>query len=287
MAEQSRTRRVQVAAHTREMPLKTYQLQCAWCGNDATVECYPGRPPRFCSDACADEARKAHDRARKAVNQPAAPDITPDGRRRRGRPQKYPRLSVSAIPGVPEPVWAYLASDLPLSPRDAAGRAAQTRSTLRVQLDVLDHLTQVNKTTALAVLDDIAAALPIWQPALVRRALLEELARSNGLPDDARMAATLELALATVRDPAWPTAIAQLRELVVREGRIRRQGDQLHLRELVSTVADALSRAQGGSELAFAQILTRPQLWAPAVAWLERGLSHLVGSGEVAQELRP
>jgi hypothetical protein len=276
MTERPKTRRVQVAAHTREMPLKTYQLQCAWCGKDATVECYPGRPPRFCSDACTDEARKAHDRARKAVNQPAAPDITPDGRRRRGRPQKYPRLSVSETSGASEPVWAYLASDLPLSPRDAAGSTVQARSTLRAQHEVLLALTQVNKTTALAVLDDLAAALHLWRPALVRRVLLEELARPSGAPTEEQLAAKLELAVTTVRDPAWPTAIAQLRDLVEREGRIRRQADQLQLRKLVAIIADELSRTQGGSEQAFAQVLTRPQLWAPAASWLERGLRELL-----------
>jgi hypothetical protein len=93
---------------------------------------------------------------------------------------------------------------------------------------------------------------------------------------ETHLVATLELALATVRDPAWPTAIQQLRELVEREGRIRRQGDQLQLRKLVATIADELSRAQGGSEQAFVQVLARPQLWAPAATWLERGLRDLL-----------
>jgi hypothetical protein len=92
----------------------------------------------------------------------------------------------------------------------------------------------------------------------------------------AQLVATLDLALTTVRDPAWRTAIAQLRELVEREGHIRRQGDQLELRKLVATIADELSRAQGGSEQAFAQVLTRPQLWVPAATWLERGLRELL-----------
>jgi hypothetical protein len=276
MTEHVKTPRVQVAAHTREMPLKTYDLQCAWCGKLATVERYPGRPPRFCSETCADEARKAHDRARKAAGQPLTPSPEPDGRRRRGRPHTYPRVRVSVAAGASEPVWPSLAPDLPLSPRDAAGSAIQARSTLRAQHEVLLAMTQVNKTTALAVLDDLATALRVWRPALVRRALLEELARSSGAPTEEQLAATLELALATVHDPAWPTAIAQLRELVEREGRIRRQGDQLELRKLVATIADELSRAQGGSEQAFAQVLTRPQLWAPAATWLERGLLKLL-----------
>jgi hypothetical protein len=276
MTERPKTRRVQVAAHARDMPLKIYQLQCAWCGKDATVECYPGRPPRFCSAECATEARKAHDRARKAAGQPPAPDITPDGRRRRGRPQKYPRVTRSAAPGAPEPAWPYLAPDLPLSPRDAAPAAAEARTCLRARREVLVRATQVNKTTAQAALDELEAALVVWRPMFVRRALLEELARSSGLPDEARMAATLELALATVRDPVWPDTIQQLRVLVAGHGRIRRQGDLAQLIDLVTTLADRLSTAEGGSAQAWTQVLARQQLWAPTAAWLERGLRALL-----------
>lgn len=89
------------------------------------------------------------------------------------------------------------------------------------------------------------------------------------------LAQTLELALAIVREPVWPTALRQLRELVEREGRIRRQGDQVQLRDLVTTLIEELSRAQGGSEQAFAQVLARPRLWAPTATWLERGLRAL------------
>jgi hypothetical protein len=42
MADHPKTRRAQVAAHVREMPLKTYDIQCAWCGKAATVERYLG-----------------------------------------------------------------------------------------------------------------------------------------------------------------------------------------------------------------------------------------------------
>ncbi|MBA3471194.1 MAG: hypothetical protein H0T53_16280 [Herpetosiphonaceae bacterium] len=100
----------------------------------------------------------------------------------------------------------------------------------------------MSKTTALVALDELEAALVVWRSALVRRALLEELARSSGLPDNARMAATLDLALATVPDPIWPAAIQQLRALVVGEGRIRRQRDLAQLLQLVTTMADHLSK---------------------------------------------
>ncbi|MBA3471603.1 MAG: hypothetical protein H0T53_18360 [Herpetosiphonaceae bacterium] len=278
MSKQAKTQRVHVPAHDYDMPLKTYQLQCAWCGQQALVTCYPGRPPRFCSVECATEARKAHDRARKATDQPLAPATTPDGRRRRGRPQQYPRVTLSAAPGATEPAWPYLAPDLPISPRDAAPAVAEARSRLRARHELLVSAPQINKTTALAALGELEAALVVWRSALVRRALLEELARSSGRPDDDRMAATLELALATVREPVWPAAIQQLRALVVGEGRIRRQRDLAQLLQLVSTMADHLSNAQGGSEQAWSQVIARQQLWAPAATWLERGLREGISS---------
>ena len=278
MSKQAKTRRVHVPAYDYTMPLKTYQLQCAWCGREAEVTTYPGRPPRFCSPECTAEARKAHDRARKAAGKEPAPDIQPNGRRRRGRPQKYPRVSVSAAPGATEPTWPYLAPDLPISPYHAAPAAAEARTRLRTRREVLVSVPHVNKTTAQATLDELAAALVVWRPALIRRALLEELARSDGLPDEARMAATLELALATVRDPVWPDAIQRMRALIIGEGIIRRKGDVAQVLQLVTTMADHLSNAQGGSEQAFAQVLVRPQLWAPAATWLERGLRSIIST---------
>ena len=280
MSKQVKTQRVHVSAYDYDMPLKTYQLQCAWCGQYALVTCYPGRPPRFCSTECATEARKAHDRARKATGQPLVPAPTPDGHRRRGRPQKYPRVTLSAAPGAPEPAWPYLAPDLPISPQDAAPAAAEARTRLRARREVLVSAAQVSKTTALAALGELDSALAVWRSALIRRALLEELARSSGLPDDARMAATLELALATVRDPIWPAMIQQLRALVARQGRIRRQDDLAELLQLVTTLADHLSNAQGGSEQAWSQVIARQQLWAPAVTWLERGLRAVISGIE-------
>ena len=257
MSKQAKTQRVHVSAYDYDMPLKTYQLQCAWCGQHALVTCYPGRPPRFCSTDCTTEARKA-------TGQPLVPAPTPDGHRRRGRPQKYPRVTLSAAPGAPEPAWPYVAPDMPLSPQDAAPAAAEARSHLRARREVLVSATQVSKTTALAAFGELEAAVVVWRLALVRRALLEELARSSGLPDDGRMAATLELALATVRAPIWPSAIQQLRALVARQGRIRRQDDLADLLQLVTALADHLSNAQGGSEQAWSQVIARQQLWAPA-----------------------
>ena len=276
MSKQAKTQRVHVSAYDYDMPLKTYQLQCAWCGQHALVTCYLGRPPRCCSVECATEARKSYDRTRKATGQPLEPATTPDGHRRRGRPQKYPRVTLSAAPGATEPAWLYLVLNLPISPQEAAPAAAEARRRLRARREVLVSAVQVSKTTALAALGELEAALVIWRPALVRRALLEELARSSGLPDDARMAATLEIALATVRDPIWPAAIQQLRALVARQGRIRRQDDLADLLQLVTTLTDHLSNAQGGSEQAWSQVIARQQLWAPAATWLERGLRAVI-----------
>jgi hypothetical protein len=103
------------------------------------------------------------------------------------------------------------------------------------------------------------------------------LVHPSSVPLDKGLATTLDHTRTTVRHSPWPTANAQLRELVAREGRIRRQGDQLLLRELVTMLADALGLAQGGSEQPFAQVLAQPQLWAPAATWLERGLALVCG----------
>ncbi|KPL87555.1 hypothetical protein [Herpetosiphon geysericola] len=66
-------RRVTVNSHTRVMPLKTFAIVCRWCGQTATVETYPGRKPTLCSAECAIEARKDHDRRRKAAKKAGQP----------------------------------------------------------------------------------------------------------------------------------------------------------------------------------------------------------------------
>ena len=66
-------RRVTVNSHTRVVPVKTFAIVCRWCGQKATVEAYPGRTPTLCSAECAAEARKDHDRRRKAAKKAGQP----------------------------------------------------------------------------------------------------------------------------------------------------------------------------------------------------------------------
>ncbi|KPL83039.1 hypothetical protein [Herpetosiphon geysericola] len=83
-------RHVIVGQHTRSMPLRTFTIICRWCGNEATIESYPGRTPTLCSPECLEAARKDHDRQRKAAqraNKPAP--ATPRGRKPMPRPQRF------------------------------------------------------------------------------------------------------------------------------------------------------------------------------------------------------
>ncbi|MBM7846282.1 hypothetical protein [Herpetosiphon giganteus] len=83
-------RQVIVGQHTRSMPLRTITIVCRWCGNESTIESYPGRTPTLCSPECADAARKDHDRQRKAAqraNKPAP--VSARGRKPIPRPQRF------------------------------------------------------------------------------------------------------------------------------------------------------------------------------------------------------
>lgn len=83
-------RQVIVVQHTRTMPLRIVTTICRWCGNEATIESYPGRTPTLCSPACAEAARKDHDRQRKAAqraNKPAP--AASRGRKPIPRPQRF------------------------------------------------------------------------------------------------------------------------------------------------------------------------------------------------------
>lgn len=82
--------RVHVRGHTRDVPLKRYDLVCAFCSTQATVYRYPGQPPRFCSETCQADARLAADRERKAMQRHAkqAERAATGVVIRRGRPRK-------------------------------------------------------------------------------------------------------------------------------------------------------------------------------------------------------
>ena len=269
MDETEHTHRVVVRGYERLVPLKDYALVCAWCGTAATVTRYPGRPPRFCSETCATQSRRAHDRARKAATAPAPRPREP-GSRPRGRPRQYPRAAAPA-----EPAWAWLTPDLPLAPRDARTLTDNLRATVRAMLPELRRATQLGKQQTLTILHVLEQAVAHWRSALMRRALLDELVRSDGVPSAPHMAATLDLVMQTLHDSPWLTELATVRTLLEREGRLRRVGDLAQLRELATAIADGLSLAQAGSEQAWSAVVSTSAGRAAAAVWLERGLRRV------------
>ncbi|WP_345724588.1 hypothetical protein [Herpetosiphon gulosus] len=79
-----------VNQHIRRMPMRTITIICRWCGNEVTIQSYPGRTPTLCSRACAEAARKDHDRQRRAAeraNKPAP--VSPRGRKPKPRPTRF------------------------------------------------------------------------------------------------------------------------------------------------------------------------------------------------------
>jgi len=83
-------RQVIVGQHIRQMPMRTITMVCRWCGNEVTIQSYPGRTPTLCSRACAEAARKDHDRQRRAAeraNKPAP--ATARGRNPKPRPKRF------------------------------------------------------------------------------------------------------------------------------------------------------------------------------------------------------
>lgn len=83
-------RQVFVGQHIRRMPIRTITIACRWCGNEATIQSYPGRTPTLCSPACAEAARKDHDRQRRAAERANKPTpATARGRKPKPRPRKF------------------------------------------------------------------------------------------------------------------------------------------------------------------------------------------------------
>ena len=118
-------------------------------------------------------------------------------------------------------------------------------------------------------------AVACWRPALMRRAVLDDVVRSDGVPSADHMAATLDLVMQTVQTTPWLTELAKVRTLLEREGRLRRVGDLAQLRELATAIADGLSLAQAGSEQAWAAVVRMPAGRDAAAVWLERGLRRV------------
>jgi len=46
------------------VPLKEHHITCKWCGQEATLWRYPGRPPTLCCDEC----KRAYERERDREN---------------------------------------------------------------------------------------------------------------------------------------------------------------------------------------------------------------------------
>ena len=83
-------RQVIVGQHIRQMPMRTLTIECRWCGNEVTIQSYPGRTPTLCSPACAKAARRDHDRQRRAAeraNKPAP--AVQRGRKPKPRPKRF------------------------------------------------------------------------------------------------------------------------------------------------------------------------------------------------------
>ena len=277
MAEHPNARRIFRVGRTRGVPLKAYHLQCAWCGSHVTLVYYPGQLPRVCSPACSAAARTARACVRTLLGQirPACPD---PGQRRR-RPHASPRLRISAAPRAAQRAWCWQTWDLPLLPHAAADAAVQACTTLRAHQEALGRMREIFTTTAFNVLDDVAAALLVWRPAVVRQALLQALIQVHGTPANVHPAATVVSALAIAYDPAWPTAIQELQVLVQCEHDLRPLTEYLsgRLRRLVTTILDALHTAQVSSERAWDQLMAwHPPVWPVAVLWLTDGVNALM-----------
>ena len=70
--------------YVRRVRGKAYTITCAWCGEEATIEQYPGPAPRYCSVACRAEAAREGAAARM--------------RRMRERRQQLPDVTRSSRP---------------------------------------------------------------------------------------------------------------------------------------------------------------------------------------------
>jgi len=83
-------RQVIVGQHIRQMPMRTITIVCRWCDNEVTIQSYPGRTPTLCSRACAEAARRDHDRQRKAAERAGKPaPAVPRGRKTKPRPTRF------------------------------------------------------------------------------------------------------------------------------------------------------------------------------------------------------
>ncbi|WP_110516866.1 hypothetical protein [Herpetosiphon llansteffanensis] len=204
-------RRVTVVSHSRVVPLKTFTIVCRWCGQTATIETYPGRPPTVCSEECAIEARKDHDRRRKAAKKAGQPSASVAVVQLIERPQHFDLW--------PSEVDRTL--DRSLHGPFGTGLLGTMK-------------TKADGRRILAILD--AMLVELW--AVTVRWVVLECVRH------APQALTDRLAVALARDPLrkevqWQREITDMRSQLVGQGRLNHEVHQ-HLQLLGLAVGDQL-----------------------------------------------
>lgn len=202
-------RRVTVNRHTRVMPIKTFAIVCRWCGDEATVEAYPGRSPTLCSAECAAEARRDHDRERKAAKKAGQP---------------APRTAAVVVPmALPQRFTLWPSEGDRTLDRSLRGPfGTGLLGTLK---------TKADGRQILAILDSL---LGESRAAAVRWVVLECIRRE---PE----ALTARLAVALTPDPLrkevqWQQELDELRSQLIGQGRLNRG-----LREKLRAVGAAVS----------------------------------------------
>jgi len=247
-------RRVTVKGHTRVMPIKTFAIVCRWCGDEATVEAYPGRPPTLCSKECAIEARRDHDRQRKA--------------------------GTTTVPPAPRAVAVVVPMERPqrfvLWPSE--GDRTLDRS-LRGPFGtgLLGTLkTKADGRQVLAIFDSVLGES--WA-VTIRWVVLECIRRE---PE----ALTARLAVALTPDPLrkevqWQREVDELRSQMIGQGRLNR-GQREQLRAVGAAVSDHVvgvhMRGLGEEEaLTAAQRAVAERELAAALVQLEITLTAAVG----------
>jgi len=239
-------RRVTVKGHTRVMPIKTFAIVCRWCGDDATVEAYPGRTPTLCSAECAAEARKDHDRQRKADKK--------DG-------QPAPRAAAVVVPMERPQRFALWPS--------AVDRTLDRSLRGPFGTGLLGALkTKADGRRVLAILDSLLGAS---RAAAVRWVVLECIRREPAT-------LTARLAVALTPDPLrkesqWQRALDGLRSQLIGQGRLNR-GQREQLRAVGAAVSDHVvgvhMRGLGEEEaLTAAQRVVAERALAAALGQLE------------------
>ena len=203
-------RRVTVNSHTRVVPVKTFAIVCRWCGNRSTVEAYPGRPPTLCSAECAAEARKDHDRQRKAAKKAGQP---------------APRAATVVAPMALPSRFVLWPSEVDRTLDRSLGGPFGT--------GLLGALkTKADGRRVLAILDSLLAES--WA-VMVRRVVLECVRREP-------KALTARLAVALTPDPLrkevhWQREVGDLRSQLTGQGRLNR-GQREQLRMLGADVSN-------------------------------------------------